>query len=96
MGTDCWNKILKFHLSISLMRHNSHGSIQPSPSEQMALPIRRLNQPCTLPLWGLEGKFGVAKGGRTGRQKGVKLLQGLLCISLLCCFFFFLPRLAAH
>lgn len=79
------------------MRHNSQRSIQPSPSEQIALPIRGLIQPCTLPLWGLEGRFWVAKGGRTGRQRGEKLLQGFLCISLPCWFFFFfLPRLAAH
>lgn len=89
MGTDCWNKILNFHLSISLMRHNSHRSIQPSPSEQIAFPIRGRNQPYTLPLWGLQGRFWVAKGGRTGRQKGEKLLQGFLCINLLCCCFFF-------
>lgn len=68
MGTDCWNKILNFHLSISLMRHNSHRSIQPSPSEQIALPIRGLNQPYTLPLW--REDFGSQKEGEQGDRKG--------------------------
>lgn len=92
MGTDCWNKILNFHLSISLMRHNSHRSIQPSPSEQIALPIRGLNQPCTLPLWGLEGRFWVAKGGENRETEGRKAAAGFSLHQPSVLWFFFSPK----
>lgn len=93
MGTDCRNKILNFHLSISLMRHNSHRSIQPSPSEQIALPIRGLNQPCTL---GPGGKILGGKRGENRETEGGKAAAGFSLHQPSVLVFFFLPRLAAH
>lgn len=77
------------------MCYNSNRSAQPSPCEQIALPTKGLNYPCS-PIWSQHWEEGccVAGGGGLypGRQEGEKLLQGFLCISLL---FLFLPRLAA-
>lgn len=65
------------------MCYNSNRSIQPSPPEQITLP---LNCPRTPPLWGWEEERWVQEGEVCTQKTGGKLLQGFLCVSLL--FFF--------